>query len=158
MRISELVSLNRNQIKPNLKELELSIVGKGGRVRTVYFSNRALLWINEYLSKRTDDDPALFINHQLKKGEKEKRITPRSIEKNLKKYLIKAGLPLNITPHTLRHTFATDLLSQGVDLRVVQEFLGHKSIAATQIYTHVTNKKLYEIHKKYHSGKRLKED
>ncbi|HOQ15697.1 MAG TPA: tyrosine-type recombinase/integrase [Candidatus Paceibacterota bacterium] len=158
MRISELVSLNRNQIKPNLKELELSIVGKGGRVRTVYFSNRALLWINEYLSKRTDGDPALFINHQLKKGEKEKRITPRSIEKNLKKYLIKAGLPLNITPHTLRHTFATDLLSQGVDLRVVQEFLGHKSIAATQIYTHVTNKKLYEIHKKYHSGKRLKED
>ncbi len=156
MRISELVALNRNQIKPGVKELELSIVGKGGRIRTVYLSERALYWLNRYLEKRTDNDLALFINHQIKNESKSKRITSRMIEKNLKKYVMLAGLPLNITPHSLRHSFATDLLAQGVDLRVVQEFLGHKHIAATQIYTHVTNKKLYEIHKKYHSGRRLK--
>ncbi|MGE4554532.1 MAG: tyrosine-type recombinase/integrase [Candidatus Paceibacterota bacterium] len=156
MRISELVSLNRNQIKPDLKEQELTIIGKGGRMRTVYLSERALFWLKKYLEERKDNDPALFINHQIKSLNKSKRITPRMIEKSLKKYIVLAGLPLNITPHSLRHSFATDLLSQGVDLRVVQEFLGHKHIAATQIYTHVTNKKLYEIHKKFHGGRKLK--
>ena len=156
MRISEVISLNRNQIKPDLKEQELTIIGKGGRIRTVYLSERALFWLNKYLKARNDNDPALFINHKIKSLNKNKRITPRMIEKALKKYIVLAGLPLNITPHSLRHSFATDLLSQGVDLRVVQEFLGHKHIAATQIYTHITNKKLYEIHKKFHGGRKLK--
>ena len=157
MRISELVGLNRNQIKIKLgmKELELGIIGKGGRARTVYFSERTLFWLNKYLATRNDKDEALFINYRSKKGAS-LRLTPRSIQKMIKKYTIQAGLPLTTTPHVMRHSFATDLLSQGVDLRTIQEFLGHKSIAATQIYTHVTSKKLREIHRKFHSGSRLK--
>lgn len=158
MRISELVSLNKNQIKikPGIKELELSIIGKGGRARTVYFSDRTLYWLNKYLTTREDEDEALFINYRSKKTNS-LRLTPRSIEKMIKKYAIQAGLPINTTPHVMRHTFATDLLSQGVDLRTIQEFLGHKSIAATQIYAHVTSKKLREIHEKFHSGRNMKE-
>ena len=138
-----------------MKELELSIIGKGGRARTVYFSDRTLLWLNKYLEARKDDDNALFINYRSRKTDS-LRLTPRSIEKMIKKYTIQTGLPINTTPHVMRHTFATDLLSQGVDLRTIQEFLGHKSIAATQIYAHVTSKKLREIHEKFHSGNRLK--
>ncbi len=157
MRIAELVSLDREQIKMKSgnEELELSIVGKGGRIRTVYISDRALHWLKKYLLTRTDDEKALFINYRSKKGTS-KRLTPRSIEKSFKKYVVVSGLPLISTPHVMRHTFATDLLNQGVDLRILQEFLGHKSILATQIYAHVTNKKLREIHKKFHSGRRLK--
>jgi len=157
MRIAELVSLNKNQLrtKPDTKEFELSITGKGGRIRTVYFSERALFWLNKYLETRKDNDDALFINYRAK-NESPLRLTPRSIEKSIKKYALVAGLPLNTTPHVMRHSFATDLLSQGVDLRTIQEFLGHKSITATQIYAHVTNKKLKEIHLKFHSGGRLK--
>jgi len=159
MRIAELVSLNREQIKTkpdtDTKELELSIKGKGGRIRTVYISDRALYWLRKYLETRTDNERALFINYRGRKGA-DRRLTPRAIEKNFKKYIIATGLPLIATPHVMRHTFATDLLNQGVDLRILQAFLGHKSILATQIYTHVTNKKLREIHKKFHSGRRLK--
>lgn len=157
MRIAELVSLNRDQIKikPDTKELELSIIGKGGRIRTVYFSERALYWLKKYLETRDDKEKPLFINYRTKKGAP-RRLTPRSIEKNIKKYAIIAGIPLTTTPHVLRHSFSTDLLSQGVDIRTLQEFLGHKSIAATQIYAHVTNKRLREIHKKFHSGRKLK--
>jgi site-specific recombinase XerD len=157
MRISELISLDRNQIKikREIKELELSIMGKGGRARTVYFSNRTLGWLNKYLATRKDKDAALFINYRSRKTNS-LRLTPRSIEKMIKKYAIQTGLPTNTTPHVMRHTFATDLLSQGVDLRTIQEFLGHKSIAATQIYAHVTSKKLREIHEKFHSGNKLK--
>jgi len=152
MRISELTALNRDQIKikPNSVDLELSIIGKGGRMRTVYFSERALFWLKKYLETRKDKEKALFINYQSKKSSP-KRLTNRSIEKSMKKYVIMAGLPLNTTPHVLRHSFSTDLLAQGVDIRILQEFLGHKNIAATQIYAHVTNKKLREIHKKFHS-------
>lgn len=158
MRIAELTALNINQIKlkPGMKDLELSIVGKGGRIRTVYFSERALYWLKKYILTRKDKEKALFINYRTKKGAP-RRLTPRSIEKNIKKYAIAAGVPLMTTPHVLRHSFATDLLSQGVDLRTVQEFLGHKSITATQIYTHITSKRLREIHKKFHSGERLKD-
>lgn len=160
MRIAELVSLDREQIKtkPALaqnKELELSIRGKGGRIRTVYISNRALYWLKRYLDTRTDNNKALFINYRGRK-DADRRLTPRAIEKNFKKYIIATGLPLIATPHVMRHTFATDLLNQGVDLRILQAFLGHKSILATQIYTHVTNKKLRAIHQKFHSGRRLK--
>lgn len=153
MRISELVALNRNQIKikSDLKELELSIIGKGGRARTVYFSDRTLYWLDKYLGSRKDKDEALFISYNPSGRTNSLRLTPRSIEKMIKRYTIQTGLPINTTPHVMRHTFATDLLSQGVDLRTIQEFLGHKSIAATQIYAHVTSKKLREIHKKFHS-------
>jgi site-specific recombinase XerD len=159
MRISELVALNKDQIKikPGIDELELSITGKGGRIRTVYFSKRALNWLQRYLETRKDKEKALFISYRSKnKKNSSTRLTPRFIEKMIKKYAILAGIPLTTTPHVLRHTFATDLLSQGVDLRTIQEFLGHKNIAATQIYAHVTNKRLREIHKKFHSGDRLK--
>jgi site-specific recombinase XerD len=157
MRIAELVALNREQIriKPGQKDLELSIVGKGGRIRVVYFSERALTWLRKYLETRHDKDKSLFINYRSKKGATI-RLTPRSIEKMIKKHAILAGLPLTTTPHVMRHSFATDLLAQGVDLRTIQEFLGHKNIAATQIYAHVTNKQLREIHRKFHSGNRLK--
>jgi site-specific recombinase XerD len=133
-----------------MKELELSIVGKGGRIRPVYFSERALFWLKKYLETRKDKEKALFINYRSKK-EAPRRLTARSIEKIIKKYAIIAGIPLTTTPHVMRHSFATDLLSQGVDLRNIQEFLGHKSIAATQIYAHVTSKQLREIHRKFHS-------
>jgi len=157
MRVAELVSLNRDQvkIKPGMEELEVSIVGKGGRIRTVYFSERTLSWLRKYLKTRTDNEGALFINYRSKK-DAPRRLTSRSIEKSLKKYVILSGLPLTTTPHVMRHSFSTDLLNQGVDLRILQEFLGHKSILATQIYAHVTSKKLREIHKKFHSGRNLK--
>ena len=157
MRIAELVALNRDQIKIRLgmKELELGIIGKGGRTRTVYFSERALYWVNKYLETLIDKEKALFINYRRKKDTLS-RLTARSIEKIIKKYTIIAGLPLTTTPHVMRHSFATDLLSQGVDLRTIQEFLGHKSITATQIYTHVTSKKLREIHRRFHSGRKPK--
>ena len=157
MRVSELTSLNREQIKikPGMVDLELGIVGKGGRARTIYFSKSAIEWLGKYLQSRDDKEKALFINYSGKKNAP-RRLTPRAIEKNLKKYIILAGLPITTTPHVLRHSFATDLLTQGVDLRVIQEFLGHKNILATQIYAHVTNKRLRDIHQKFHGGKNLK--
>ena len=156
MRIAELISLNREQIKlkPETKDLEIVIIGKGSRPRTVYFSERATHWLRNYLETRKDKEKALFINYKNKKGTS-RRLMPRSIQKSIKKYAIKAGLPLTTTPHVMRHSFGTDLLSQGVDLRSLQEFLGHKTPAATQIYTHVTSKRLREIHRKIHSGRKL---
>lgn len=155
MRIAELTSLNRDQIKlsPAVKDLEISIVGKGGRVRTIYFSEEAARWLKKYLEirdnkKEKDEEKALFINYR--GVGVSKRLTSRAIEKSIKRYTIRAGLPITTTPHVLRHSFATDLLYNGVDLRMVQEFLGHKSILATQIYTHVTNKRLRDIHRKFH--------
>ncbi len=156
LRIAELTALNREQIKPKpeTEETELGIIGKGSRPRTVYLSKRAISHLIEYLKSRKDKEKALFINYRSKKNAP-RRLTARAIEKIIKKYAISVGLPITTTPHVLRHSFATDLLNQGVDLRTVQEFLGHKNITATQIYTHVTNKRLREIHQKYHSGKRL---
>jgi len=151
LRVSELVSLNRDQfrIKQDTKDLEITVIGKGSRVRTVYFSPRAIFWLRKYLKTRTDNNKALFVNY---KGKKTKdRLTSRSIERIVKKYTILAGLPLTTTPHTLRHSFATDLLEKGVDLRTIQEFLGHKNIVTTQVYTHVTRPHLREIHRKFHS-------
>lgn len=158
MRLAELVALNREQIKlkPGVKEIELGIVGKGGRPRTVYLSERALIWLKKYSEARSDKEKPLFINYRSKKGAS-RRLTARSIEKIMKKYAIMAGLPLTTTPHVMRHSFASDLLNQGVDLRIIQEFLGHKSILATQIYAHVTSKRLREIHRKFHGIKNLKE-
>lgn len=157
LRIAELVALNREQfinIKDK-KDLELGIIGKGGYPRTVYFSERALSWLKKYLETRKDKDKALFIHYGGRKNPEE-RLTSRSMERIVKKYAILAGIPTFTTPHTLRHSYATDLLNQGVDLRTIQEFLGHRSILTTQIYTHVTNKRLRDIHRQFHSGKNLK--
>ncbi len=159
LRIAELVSLNKEQFKniENKKDLEITIIGKGDRPRTVYFSERALKWLKKYLKTRKDDSKALFINYR-KRKDAPRRLTARSIQRIVKKCAIKAGVPIFTSPHVLRHSMATDLLSQGVDLRAIQEFLGHKNISTTQIYTHVTNKRLREIHRKYHSGKRLEKE
>lgn len=152
LRVAELTSLNKEQIKinPSIEDLEIVVIGKGGRPRPVYFSKRAIEWLIKYLKSRQDKEKALFINY---KGPKDgpKRLSPRSVEKIVKKYAILAGIPTFTTPHTLRHSFATDLLNQGADLRTVQEFLGHKNISTTQIYAHVTSKKLRETHRKFHS-------
>lgn len=159
MRVSELTSLNirlfdiRNIIAGKTKDLEISITGKGGSTRTVYFSERAMKWLAQYLKTRVGDMFApLFINYKNDKNDTEHRLTPRSVERLVRKYTSMAGLPVDATPHTLRHSFATDLLDQGADMRSVQELLGHKNIVTTQIYTHVTNKKLHDIHRKFHRG------
>ncbi|MBM3206432.1 MAG: hypothetical protein FJZ43_02335 [Candidatus Staskawiczbacteria bacterium] len=157
LRIAELCSLNIEQFA-NLKDkqdLELGIIGKGGHPRTIYFSDRSLEWIKKYISIRNSKDKSLFINFRDKDGTGT-RLTPRSVERIVKQHAILAGIPTFTTPHTLRHSYATDLMNQGVDLRTVQEFLGHKNIATTQIYTHVTNKRLRDIHRQFHGGKDLK--
>jgi len=151
--------LNKEQFKniEDKSDLEVSIIGKGENPRTVYFSERALSWLKKYLKARKDDKKPLFINYR-GRTDASPRLTARSIERIVKKCTIKAGIPIFTTPHTLRHSMATDLLGQGVDLRSIQEFLGHRSITSTQIYTHVTNKRLHDIHKKYHGGRHLKKE
>ncbi|MFH1462429.1 MAG: tyrosine-type recombinase/integrase [bacterium] len=157
LRIAELVSLDKEQFNniKDKKDLEVGIIGKGSHPRTVYFSERALSWIKKYLETRKDKEKALFINYR-SRNDAEARLTSRSIERIVKKYAVMAGVPVFTTPHTLRHSMATDLLTQGVDLRTIQEFLGHRNIVTTQIYTHVTNKRLRDVHRQYHSGKNLK--
>ena len=161
LRVAELASLNRDQvkIKEQTEDLEIAIIGKGDKIRTVYFSQRAVKALREYLNKRFDLDEALFINYrrgsEKKLSDESRRLTVKSIEDIVKKYVKISGLPVMATPHTLRHSFATDLLNQGVDLRTVQEFLGHSNIATTQIYTHVTNKQLRDIHREVHGKKRF---
>lgn len=158
MRVSELTSLNirsfdvQKIIENKINELEMGISGKGGSMRTVYFAPRAMKWLGKYLKTRQDMFPPLFINYKNGSDENDHRLTPRSVERLVRKYTSMAGLPVDATPHTLRHSFATDLLKQGADMRSVQELLGHKNIVTTQIYTHVTNPQLRDIHKKYHSG------
>ncbi|MDD3498632.1 MAG: tyrosine-type recombinase/integrase [Candidatus Moranbacteria bacterium] len=150
LRVSELSSLNRDHI--NLKTQEFSVRGKGGKIRIVFVSDTAKEALKKYLDKRIDIDPALFIrtrkNGELK--EDDLRLTPRSIQRIVKRCAKKAGIVKDVHPHTLRHSFATDLLANGADIRSVQAMLGHSSITTTQIYTHVTNKQLKDIHKKFH--------
>lgn len=160
LRVAELVSLDREQVKlkADTEDLEITVVGKGQKVRTVYFSSRAIKHLRNFLNRRNDMDEALFINYKpgIEKSGLPRRLTTKSIEDIVKKYVKIAGLPTIVTPHTLRHSFATDLLSQGADIRLVQEFLGHRNIATTQIYTHVTNKQLKDVHRKLHGGGKLK--
>jgi len=159
LRVAELTALNRDQlrIKEKTDDLEISVVGKGEKIRTVYFSERAVRALRSYLTKRNDMDEALFINYKrgAHKRDDSRRLSIKSVEDIVKKYVIIAGLPVMATPHTLRHSFATDLLNQGVDLRTVQEFLGHSNIATTQIYTHITNKQLRDIHRKVHKNRSI---
>ena len=152
LRVSELCSLN-NDI--DLRADELSVRGKGGKVRVVFLSEEAKKIIQEYLKVRKDMDEALFIQLSSKKtkGEDTMRLSRRGIGRIVKQYAIKAGISKKVTPHVIRHCFATDLLSNGADIRSVQMMLGHSNIATTQIYTHVTDKQLREVHKKFHSSK-----
>ena len=156
LRVSELISLNRDSV--DLKKGEFSVVGKGRKVRVVFLSPRALDWVRKYLLAREDKWRPLFIRHKGKvypenQGEG-MRLSARSVQRIVNKYARAAGIAKKVTPHGLRHSFATDLLAQGADIRAVQELLGHKNLSTTQIYTHVTNKRLKEVYEKYHSLKK----
>lgn len=155
MRLSELCSLDRYI---DFKRGEISVRGKGDKLRIVFLSERAKSAIQNYLNKRVDIEPALFVS--FKKGRKRQkaevigRITPRTVQRLVDYWAKKAGIPRRVHPHQLRHSFATDLLMNGADLRSVQELLGHSQISTTQIYTHLTNKELKEIHKAFHGRRR----
>ncbi len=152
LRVSELCSLDRDI---DLSRDEFSIRGKGEKIRVVFLSPQAKAAIKAYLDKRGDVDGALFIQMgKASKNAKELRLTPRSVERMIKQYAIKAGITRKVTPHVIRHSFATDLLENGADLRSVQALLGHANIATTQVYTHITDKHLREIHKKFHGQRR----
>ncbi len=146
LRLSELCSLNRDL---DLSKDEFSIRGKGEKVRVVFLSDDAKAAIATYLKARKDMAEPLFVNSS--NNDTAGRLTPRSIERTVKHYAIKAGISKKVTPHVLRHSFATDLLSNGADIRSVQMMLGHANIATTQVYTHITDKQLREVHKKFHS-------
>lgn len=153
LRVSELCSLNRDL---DLSRDEFSVRGKGEKVRVVFLSPESKASIKAYLDKRGDVDDALFIQYgKASKNVKDLRLTPRSVERIIKKYAAKAGITRKVTPHVIRHSFATDLLENGADLRSVQALLGHSNITTTQVYTHVTDKHLREVHKAFH-GKRRK--
>lgn len=152
LRVSELVKLDRDKI--DLDRREFGITGKGGKTRVIFLSKRAAEWIDKYLKHRDDNYKPLFIRHKGKMGpnqtDEDMRLTPRSVQRMIKKYGKKVKLPVDVTPHVLRHSFATDLLMAGADLRSVQEMLGHKNVSTTQIYTHVTNKQLRDVHEAFH--------
>lgn len=153
MRVSELCSLDRDEI--DLRGGELSIRGKGSKIRLVFLSDETKKNIKEYISKRPDVDVALFIRIPRSgkfSRDSDLRLTPRSVQRIIKKYSIRAGIfGKKISPHTLRHSFATDLLRNGADIRSVQAMLGHASVTTTQIYTHVTDKQLREVHERFHN-------
>ncbi len=155
LRVSELVGLNRDSI--NLSSGEFTVIGKGRKARVVYLSPDAIAWLKRYIATRSDSYKPLFLRYSGKKMEiddmegQSLRLTPRSVQRLVKKYVKRGGISTDATPHTLRHTFATDLLREGADLRSVQELLGHSNVSTTQIYTHVTNTQLREVHKKFHS-------
>ena len=152
LRVSELCALNSDI---DLSRDELSVRGKGEKVRVVFLSPSAKEAVKKYLAKRADMDEALFVQLGKNESRESLRLTPRSVERIVKHYAIKAGISKKVTPHVIRHSFATDLLENGADLRSVQAMLGHANIATTQVYTHVTDKHLRDIHRAFH-GKRRK--
>lgn len=183
LRVSELTGINREKI--DLRGRELSVRGKGDKVRVVFISDSASQAISRYLDKRMDVDPALFVrdvqgqekfkskkpnvgarfiapknkkkdtmNRVPTEDKNDLRLTPRSVQRIVKHYAVKAGIVKDVHPHTLRHSFATDLLINGADIRSVQAMLGHSSITTTQVYTHVTNKQLKEVHQAFHSRRK----
>lgn len=160
MRVSELCNLNRDQV--NLERREFTVRGKGNKDRPIFISQSAADAIGEYLSSRSDNLKPLFLNNSRNvhknltdsngvDASEQRRLTPRSIQRIVSKYAQAAGITKHVTPHTLRHSFATDLLMNGADLRSVQSMLGHSNIATTQIYTHVTDPHLKEVHEKFQS-------
>ena len=170
LRVSELVSLKVDSI--NLNKDEFTIRGKGDKPRVVFLSNQARTAIKQYLQSRHDVEPWLFIRHDRAARASNKKqetnikqnsnfksqnfngLTPRSVQRLIEKYSHAAGITKHVTPHTLRHSYATDLLMNGADIRSVQAMLGHASITTTQIYTHITNAQLREVHKAFHGRKR----
>jgi len=166
LRVSELTGLNRDRL--DLKKQEFAVRGKGDKVRVVFISDDAKEALQKYLDKRTDIDQAVFVRDMKSlekfknkkdnesKEEKSFRLTSRSVQRIVKYYAAKAGIIKDVHPHTLRHSFATDLLINGADIRSVQAMLGHSSITTTQIYTHVTNKQLKEVHQAFHARRKGK--
>lgn len=158
LRVSELANLIRDQI--NLTKDEFTVRGKGSKLRVVFLSDQSKHWLKNYLDQRRDNLPALFLRHdrakkkQLDEQPKDYRLTPRSIQRIVEKYSRSAGLTKKVTPHTLRHSYATDLLINGADIRSVQAMLGHASITTTQIYTHITDQQLREVYKAFHARRR----
>lgn len=158
LRVSELAGLTKEMV--NLKEDEFTVRGKGDKPRVVFLSQQAKYWLKEYLDKRGDMDPHLFVPLDKADGKRDRDggLTARSIERLVEHYARAAGITKRITPHTLRHTFATDLLRNGADIRSVQTMLGHSSITTTQIYTHITDAHLHEIYKEFHAKRDKKDD
>lgn len=163
LRVSELVKLKKENV--NLKKDEFTVLGKGRKSRVVFLSEQAKYWLKKYLETRQDINPYLFVSHDEKarkpesqkarnQNDKDSPLTARSVQRLVQKYARAAGITKPITPHTLRHSFATDLLQNGAYIRSVQTMLGHSSITTTQIYTHITDQKLKEIYKKHHGKKR----
>ena len=160
LRVSELVSLNRDQI--NLKRREFMVRGKGQKDRLVFISDEAALWLKRYLDRRTDNSAPLFINNSSNRRSIAQdghylRLSTRSIQRIVQQAALKAGITKKVTPHTLRHSFATNLLSNGADLRSIQAMLGHANIATTQIYTHTTDPHLKSVHQRFHSKNQASE-
>lgn len=150
LRVSELTNLDVDQV--NTERGEFMVRGKGDKPRVVFISPEATEWLRRYLDKRGAMKPMFTRSATPKESAdgEDLRLTPRSIQRLIKKYAVKAGIVKDVTPHTLRHSFATDLLQNGADIRSVQHMLGHASITTTQVYTHVTDRKLKEVHQKFH--------
>jgi site-specific recombinase XerD len=157
LRVSELCALNREAVEAQSAR-SLSVRGKGGKIRVVFLSADARASLAQYLKERADIDEALFVripkSERAARESSDLRLTPRSVQRIVKKYAAKAGITKSVHPHTLRHSFATDLLRNGADLRSVQALLGHSSITTTQIYTHVTDEQLKEVHEAFHARRR----
>lgn len=160
LRVSEAAALHRDSI--NLAKDEFTVRGKGGKLRVVFLSQQSKYWIKQYLALRHDDVESLFLRHDRAAEAASKRadaavhegLTPRSIQRIVERYAKIAGITKKVTPHTLRHSYATDLLMNGADIRSVQSMLGHSSITTTQIYTHITNQQLRDVYKAFHGRKR----
>lgn len=156
LRVSELVNLNRDHI--NIARREFMVRGKGDKDRPVFISNDAAMHIENYMKTRQDSMKPLFISYRdrtpqhLDTTGDFRRLTPRSVQRIIKHYALKAGITKHVSPHTMRHSFATDLLMNGADLRSVQSMLGHSNISTTQVYTHVTDQHLKEVHEKFHTS------
>jgi site-specific recombinase XerD len=153
LRVSELVGLDITHV--NLERKEFMVRGKGQKDRPIFISNEAVTWLGAYLERRTDNLPPLFISYsgrsQANTSGNYKRLTARSVQRIISRYALLAGITKHVSPHTMRHSFATDLLRNGADLRSVQAMLGHSNIATTQIYTHVTDPHLRKVHEQFHS-------
>lgn len=161
LRVSELVNLRRDQV--NLAKDEFTVRGKGDKPRIVFLSNQAKHWLRQYLAARTDSNTSLFVSHDRARPARDhhdqlavSHLTARSVQRLVAKYAKLAGITKRITPHTLRHSFATDLLTNGADIRSVQTMLGHSSITTTQVYTHIADQHLKEVYKAFHGRKRKK--
>ncbi|MDD5606073.1 MAG: tyrosine-type recombinase/integrase [Patescibacteria group bacterium] len=150
LRVSELAGLTKGKI--NLNRGEFMVRGKGNKPRIVFLSPEAKSALQRYLAKRKDNDDYVFVSHGSNQGEA--GLTPRSVQRIIQKYATKAGIVKKVTPHTLRHSYATDLLINGADIRSVQAMLGHSSITTTQVYTHITNRQLKDVHRAFHSKRK----